>query len=96
MPTEKHYPVRTDDELHTLIKEVIEGTVEESVQQTLTTLGFNLDDPIEIQKDMAHLREWREGTDAVKRKGLLVVVGTLVAATLSLIWIGFKSVLPPG
>lgn len=72
----KHEITMTEDEL----KKVIEDTVE----KTLTNLGCKTDDPIEMQKDFAHLREWRNSTDAIKKKGTLSAVGFVIAAILGL------------
>jgi hypothetical protein len=88
--------VMSEEEEH-FTRDQVKTIVQETVRETLTSLGMNIDDPVALQKDMHHLREWREGTDAVKRKGMLVIVGTLVAATMSLIWLGARSYLhlPP-
>jgi len=38
-----------------------EEIIEKTVKKTLTAIGFDMKDPIEIQKDMAHLRNLRQG-----------------------------------
>lgn len=72
----RHEVTMTEDEF----KKVITSTVRE----TLTNLGCQTDDPIEMQKDFAHLREWRSSTDAIKKKGTLTAVGFIIAAILGL------------
>lgn len=67
--------------------------VAEAVRETLTSLGIPADSPIEVQKDMAHLRAWRESVAAVKRQGFLTAVGILTAGILGLIWMAVKG--PP-
>lgn len=42
-----------------LIRQVAEEAARRSVQSTLTTLGIDHNNPIEIQQDMASLRELR-------------------------------------
>ena len=70
----KHEITMTEEEF----KKVITSTVKE----TLTNLGCKTDDPIEMQKDFAHLREGRLSTEAIRKKGMLAAVGFFVVAVL--------------
>lgn len=56
-------------------------------------LGLKVDDPIEVQKDFQHLREWRETTESVKAKGLLAVVGVVASGLCAALWLGLKEFL---
>ena len=56
MPPEKHGDVMKPDHE---FKEEVKTIVAESVRQTLMQLGIASNDPIEMQKDMQHLREWQ-------------------------------------
>lgn len=40
----------------------VKNIVKESVNQTLVSLGFTVDDPAEMQQDMHHLRKIRKGS----------------------------------
>ena len=82
MNDEQQYVQLTKDEL----KEVVKDTVHE----TLTSVGIESSDPIEMQKDFNHLREWRITVQDVRKKSILTVCGLLVAGVLAFIWIGFK------
>lgn len=64
--------------------------VSEAVAETLLKLGIDASDPVELQKDMAHLRAWRESVATVKQQGLVTAVGILVAGVLGLLWLAFK------
>lgn len=68
----------------------IRKIVAETVAETLTRMGIPADDPIEVQKDMQHLRAWRESVSTVKRQGLITAVGILTAGILGLIWMAVK------
>lgn len=68
------------------IKRIVSSTVAE----TLLTLGIDADDPIEFQRDMQHLRQWRESMATVKRQSLMTAVGILVAGFLGLLWMAIK------
>jgi len=68
----------------------IKRVVAAAVEETLMKLGIDSEDPIEVQKDMSFLREWRSSTAAVKRHGLIVSVGTIVLAIMGLVWLTIK------
>ncbi|CAM5389265.1 hypothetical protein ATER59S_01873 [Aquamicrobium terrae] len=63
-----------------------EQTAEEAVKRTLLTLGISTAEPLEHQKDMQHLREWRLAVSAAKRQGMFTVIAVLVSGTLGAIW----------
>jgi len=71
----------TDAEL----KDVVKTTVHE----TFITLGVDTKEPLEAQKDFQHLRDWRQTTEAVKKRGIGTLVVTIVAGVLSLAWVAF-------
>lgn len=64
--------------------------VAETVAETLLRMGLDSADPIELQKDMQHLRQWRESVATVKRQGIMTAVGILTAGILGLIWLAIK------
>lgn len=68
----------------------VKRIVAETVEQTLLTLGVDTDDPIELQKDLAHLRAWRQAKETVVRQGLITAIGVIVAGGLGLLWLGMK------
>lgn len=72
----------TSDEVRALIREV--------VRETFLMLGVKVDDPIEVQKDFQHLREWRTTTDFIKSKGLMTLMGILVSGLVAAAWVGIK------
>lgn len=64
--------------------------VSEAVIETLTRVGIEADDPLEVQKDMQHLRAWRESVATVKRQGLMTAIAILTAGVLGAIWMALK------
>jgi len=67
----------TSDQIEHIAQEVAKKTIESLLLQ----LGLNTYDPSEIpklQRDLAHLRSWRESTEAIQRRGLLAAVTVLV------------------
>lgn len=64
------------------LKKLISSTVEE----TLLKMGVDSTNPLEMQKDLQHLRSWRNSTEAVKRQSIIAAIGLVTAGTLALIW----------
>lgn len=80
------------DTVHSM-KDHIRQCVDEGVCQALTRVGINPEDPMEMQRDMQFVREWRGTVASVRRKGLLTAVGILVAGMLSAVWLGLQALL---
>ena len=68
----------------------IRKIVAETVEQTLTRLGVDASDPIEVQKDMAHMRRWRLTVESIPGHGILTAIGIITAGILGLIWLAIK------
>ena len=73
----------------------IQEVVRTAVQETLITMGMDASDRLGLQKDMAFIRELRETSEKVKARGLFVLVGLLVTALCTAIWLGIKASLNP-
>lgn len=48
-----------DSQVKAMVQEAARIAAKEAVRDTLTTLGLDVSDPLEVQKDMASLREMR-------------------------------------
>jgi hypothetical protein len=85
-PEQLHVQVSmTPDEVREMIRQ--------TVRETFTTLGVQVNDPIEVQKDFQHLRDWRVTTDSIKKKGILTMVGLLITGAAAAVWLGLKSLM---
>lgn len=80
----------THEQLQTLVRE----TVQQTVNETFIRLGVQADNPIEMQKDFQHLRDWRQTTDSMKSKALLAAVGLVVSGGMAAVWIGITKSIP--
>lgn len=56
--------------------------VPEAVRQTLLQMGIDTSDPLAMQRDFQHLRQWRESGEDMRRKGALVVMGWVRSESL--------------
>jgi len=80
----------TDEEARAIAREA----AREAVHETFIQLGFDTADPTAVQRDSQFLRDLRLGTEAVKRQGLVTVVGVVITAALA--WIGLTLFKPGG
>jgi hypothetical protein len=69
----------------------LEEIISQTVTQTLVKLGIDVSDPIAVQKDFAHLRSWREGSEAIKRTGFLTLLGLVITGAAGLLWAALKT-----
>ena len=72
------------------ISEIATMAADRAVERTLLSLGVDIREPIEAQKDFAALREWRESAALVKRWTVRAALTVFVGGVVSAIWIGFK------
>lgn len=72
-----------------MLREEIRQIVQASVLETLAHLGFTVDDPNAIQRDMIHLRRTREGQEETSIWIKRSVIGVFVTALLVVVWDGF-------
>jgi hypothetical protein len=68
----------------------IRKIVSETVAETLLKLGIDTTDPIELQRDMQHLRGWREASATIKRQSIITVIGLAITGTGGAIWYAIK------
>jgi len=82
-------------ELHQqyLTRDEIDQVVRKTVKETLTSMGIDAADPIEMQRDFQTLRDWRRSVTAVRSKGMMTLIAILTTGLLAALWIGVKSVL---
>lgn len=72
------------------IQQIADAAADAAVARTLVALGIDADDPLEMQADFLHLRNWRKSTEAVKRKALLTAVGVIVTGAIGYLLVAFK------
>ena len=66
------------------------GIVAQAVQQTLIQPGVDTSDPLAMQRDFQHLRQWRESGEDLKRKGAVALLFIFLSGLVSLILLGLK------
>lgn len=74
-------------------REDVQKIVRDTVAEVLRSLGVDTKNPIETQADFQALREFRTMIRSAKRSAMVALVGIILAAAVSSLWIGFKSFL---
>lgn len=69
----------------------LEDIAQRVAVRVLRDLGINADDAFEMRRDFEFVRRWRCTTDSLRGRTLWTVVGTLVAGSLAMIWLGLRS-----
>jgi hypothetical protein len=72
-------------------REDVTHLIQQTVAQTLTQIGIESKEPIEMQKDFQHLRSWRQSGEAVKRQGMLTVWGIFLSGLIGLVVMGLSA-----
>lgn len=70
---------------------IIREGVEKAVTNIFIKFGFNIDDPSEMQRDMAFLRDLRIGTSTVKKSALYILLTVTIPAIAYAVWQGIKA-----
>lgn len=65
----------------------------ETVRETLVELGLDTNKPLDVQQDMAFLRDFRQAKESVQAKAILALVALLVSALGGAMWYGIKAAL---
>lgn len=73
----------TEDELRKIVSE--------TVKETLTAIGIQHEDPVEMQRDFTHLRDWRKAVDTARSTSMLTILGILVTGLMGALWLGITS-----
>jgi len=79
-----------DERSISVSKDEIRDIVRQSVHDTLVSLGVENGEPIEMQKDFAHLRDLRKSSESIKNKATTTLIGTFVLGILGLLSIALK------
>jgi hypothetical protein len=76
----------SDDEM----ERIAEAAADRAVGLLFERLGIRYSDPYEMQKDFAHLREWRLTCEQVRGKGMLTMLSITITGIVALLVLGFK------
>lgn len=72
------------------VRAIASEAAREAVLDTLLRLGVSAENPLEMQRDMQHLREWRVSSQELKKKGMLTLIGIFCTGLAGLIVLGLR------
>lgn len=72
------------------VEKIAKTAAHEAVVETLRALGFDTDDPFEVQQDQAFLRTMRQGTRHGIGYAVKTFIGVVVTALAGWIWLAFN------
>lgn len=75
-------PLKREEELKKIIKE--------TVRETFAALGFNTDEPQEMQADLFHLRKMRKGSEFLTMRIKASFIAVAVSSFLYFVWEALK------
>jgi hypothetical protein len=75
------------------VKHIASESARQAVAEILLALGVKTndqDDFIEMQKDFAHVRAWRQSVETIRTRGLIAATGIIVTGVMGAVWMGIK------
>lgn len=76
-----------------LSEQELEDLMERAVSRTLTKLGIDTDHPLEVQRDLQFVRDWRITTESLRGKTIVAAIGIVVAGAMGVFWLGLKAIM---
>jgi hypothetical protein len=75
------------------IEHIASASADAAVRKLFLTMGVDTSDDkamLEMQRDFAHVRNWRRSVERVRRQTLIVAVGVIVSGILGAIYMAFR------
>ena len=86
----------TDPEKDARTRAIAKEAAREAVQEMMTRLGIDNTNPLDMQRDMQWVRDTRKGSEKIKEKGILTLIGAAVLGGVTILWLGLKQSLNGG
>ena len=80
----------TDSEQDALTRAIAKEAAKEAVDELMTRLGIDNTSPLDMQRDMQWLRDTRVGSEKIREKGILTLIGAAVLGGATILWLGLK------
>jgi len=79
-----------------LTRDQLKDLMGEAVDDAFLRMGLDTENPLDMQRDMQHLRDWRIAVQSVTSKGMLSVVLLIISGLVAAAWIGIKIAVTKG
>lgn len=80
----------TGKEQDALTRAIAKEAAKQAVDELMTRLGIDNANPLDMQRDMQWLRDTRVGSEKIKEKGVLTLIGAAVLGGAAILWVGVK------
>lgn len=77
----------------TISREDLREIISEGVTEAFRSMGIDSMQPIEMQRDMAHLRKWRVSVEKTTSTTFTVALGVIVSGLLGAVWLGISTII---
>lgn len=94
----------SDDHIDDIVREAVKEAVheemrelmKEAVHDALVRLGVDVSEPTEMQRDFQYMRDFRQSSEALKRKGMMTLAAIFFGGVATALWIGFRELVKGG
>lgn len=76
-----------------LSEQELEDLIERAISRAFTKFGIDTDHPLEVQRDLQFVRDWRTTTESLKGKTIVVAIGIVVAGAMGVFWLGLRAIM---
>jgi len=76
--------------LQNMTHEELQKLIAEAVRQTLVQMGADPSNPIEMQRDFQHLRQWRTAGEDLRAKGMFALLSIFITGAVALFLVGLR------
>lgn len=80
----------TSPEQDALTRAIAKEAAKEAVDELMTRLGVDNASPLDMQRDMQWLRDTRVGSEKIREKGILSLIGAAVLGGAAILWLGIR------
>ena len=76
--------------LNNMMHDDLKKLISEAVRETLVQMGANPSNPIEMQRDFQHLRQWRTAGEDLRAKGMLALLSIFITGAVALFLVDLR------
>jgi len=77
---------KKNEEVITMSRAELKDVIIEAIEEAFVRFGVDVHNPLEVQADHKWVRDRRKQDEAIKRRGILTIVGLVVTAIGGAIW----------
>ncbi len=71
------------------LQDAVEQSAAQGIKKVLISLGVDVENPLEVQKDLAFARKQREASEQITKFTKRTLIGLVIVGACSMLWTGF-------